>query len=363
MGLSGLLMKQARVYEVDLLRFLAALSVIFFHYAFRGYTADHLSNLPYPLLAPIAKYGYLGVELFFMISGFVILMTATHSSITDFIISRGTRLYPAFWIACTLSFLAITALGAPQFSANFSQYLGNLTLLGEFLGFTAIDGSYWSLFVEIRFYFLVLLLLALNKIRYAQALLVLWLFVSFLLEMMPIGLLRYIFITDYAAFFIAGATCFLIWAESFSVSKGLMLLSAWALSECEALNLLASMEDHYKTSFNHLAVIGIITAFFLIMFLVAKRWTGFCAHQRWLVLGAITYPLYLIHQNMGFIIFNQLYPSINPHLLFWGTILLMLVLSYIIYAVFEKPLAKKMRLFLERILNQAQISKSFSSTN
>lgn len=356
-------MKQQRVNEIDLLRFIAAISVVFFHYAFRGYAADNMSLMPYPSLAPIAKYGYLGVELFFMISGFVILMTATNSNVKGFIISRSTRLYPAFWVACSLTFLVTLLLGAPQFSATVPQYLGNLTMLSEFLGIPAIDGSYWSLFVEIRFYFLVLLLLMLKQIRYAQLILVLWLMISFVLEMMPVGILRYLFITDYAAFFIAGAVCFLIWSESFNWSKGLMLLTAWALAEYEALSILPSMEEHYKTHFNRLSIIGIITVFFLIMLLVAKRWTGFLARQRWLLLGAITYPLYLIHQNIGFMIFNQLYPSINPHLLFWGTILLMLLLSYLIYAVFEKPFAKKMRAFLERILKKPHITRSLSSSS
>ncbi|MDD5250387.1 MAG: hypothetical protein PHY45_15495, partial [Rhodocyclaceae bacterium] len=54
-----------RVNEIDLLRFVAALSVVFFHYSFRGYAADAMSVMPYPLLAPFSKYGYLGVELFF----------------------------------------------------------------------------------------------------------------------------------------------------------------------------------------------------------------------------------------------------------------------------------------------------------
>ncbi|WOO32781.1 acyltransferase family protein [Diaphorobacter limosus] len=69
-------MKNTRVNEIDLLRFFAALAVVFFHYSFRGYAADAMSIMPYPLLASLSKYGYLGVELFFMISGFVILMTA-----------------------------------------------------------------------------------------------------------------------------------------------------------------------------------------------------------------------------------------------------------------------------------------------
>lgn len=356
-------MKQPRVHEIDLLRFLAAFAVVFYHYAFRGYTADHLSSMPYPLLAPIAKYGYLGVELFFMISGFVILMSATHSNVKDFIISRSTRLYPAFWMACTLTFLATLALGPPQFSVSFPQYLGNMTLLGEFLNFTALDGSYWSLFVEIRFYFLVLLLLILNKMRDTQTLLILWLLVSFLLELMPIGLLRYLFITDYAAFFIAGATCFLIWAESFSVYKGLMFLSAWALSEYEVLSLLPAMEEHYQTQFNRLYVLSIITVFFVSMFLVAKHWTGGLAYKPWLVLGAITYPLYLIHQNIGFMLFNQLYPSINSHILFWGTILGMLIVSYLIYTGVEKHLAAKLRSLLERILKPSHLASALNRSN
>ncbi len=56
-----------RLNTIDLLRFAAAVLVVFYHYAFRGYAADGMSVMPYPLLAPIAKYGYLGVDLFFLI--------------------------------------------------------------------------------------------------------------------------------------------------------------------------------------------------------------------------------------------------------------------------------------------------------
>lgn len=357
---------QQRVNEIDLLRFIAALSVVFFHYAFRGYAADGLSTLPYPLLAPLAKYGYLGVELFFMISGFVILMTATNSNVKRFFISRTTRLYPAFWIACTLSFALTIWLGTPPFSASFSQYLINMTMLSEFLGIDSIDGSYWSLFIELRFYLLILVLLFIRKIHHAQTVLILWLIGSFLLELKPIGVLRSIFITDYAAFFIAGATCFLIWSESLSLAKLLLLLSTWALAEYEALTALPSMEEHYHTHFNRFTILGIVSTFFLALFMIAQRWTGWLAQQQWLVLGALTYPLYLIHQNIGYMLFNKLYPSLNPHLLFWGTIGLMLLLAYGIYVLFEKNLARSMRHLLEQALNlkkSIHITNSLSSSN
>jgi peptidoglycan/LPS O-acetylase OafA/YrhL len=72
------LKKQARhrLYHIDLLRFVAALYVVFYHYGFRGFAKDDMSVVQYQPLEGFSKYGYLGVDLFFIISGFVILMTA-----------------------------------------------------------------------------------------------------------------------------------------------------------------------------------------------------------------------------------------------------------------------------------------------
>jgi peptidoglycan/LPS O-acetylase OafA/YrhL len=133
-------MTTSRVNEIDLLRFISALSVVFFHYAFWGHTADAMSIMPYPLLASVSKYGWLGVLLFFMISGFVILMTAASGSLRGFVISRIVRLYPAFWACCTITFVAIVVLGTPRYSASVGQYLINMTMLSNFLYVEAIDG-------------------------------------------------------------------------------------------------------------------------------------------------------------------------------------------------------------------------------
>jgi len=72
---------KARLYELDLLRFIAAISVLLYHYTFMGYAensiqGDYTSPIEYPMLAPFSQYTYLGVNLFFMISGFVILLSA-----------------------------------------------------------------------------------------------------------------------------------------------------------------------------------------------------------------------------------------------------------------------------------------------
>ena len=68
-----------RFYEIDLLRFVAAFAVVLFHYTFRGAAGEAFTSVAYPELAGITKYGCLGVDLFFIISGFVILMTSRWS--------------------------------------------------------------------------------------------------------------------------------------------------------------------------------------------------------------------------------------------------------------------------------------------
>ena len=93
--------KPIRFYEIDLLRFSAALSVVFYHYTYCGYQAGHLSPISDPEWARITRYGWLGVQLFFLISGCVVLLSAQGKTVRQFVISRVTRLYPAFWVACT----------------------------------------------------------------------------------------------------------------------------------------------------------------------------------------------------------------------------------------------------------------------
>ena len=329
-------MTNTRVNEIDLLRFFAALLVVFFHYSFRGYAADAMSVMPYPLLAPFSKYGYLGVELFFMISGFVILMTASSGSLRGFVVSRFVRLYPTFWACCTITFAVIVAIGGTRYSASPSQYLINMTMLSDFVGVPAIDGAYWSLFVEMKFYALVAVILVIGRIHQAHIFLILWLIASVALEILPVGKLRYLLIVDSSAYFIAGATYYLIWSQGISLTRVGIVALSWSLALFQSINGLPRFEKHYNTNMSSFVVAGFITAFFFVMFLIASRRTGFWGRNRWMLAGALTYPLYLLHQNIGFMVFNVAYPTVNPHLLFWSTILGVIGAAYAVHIFVEK---------------------------
>lgn len=337
-----------RVNEIDLLRFVASMMVLLFHYAFRGMAADNMAAMNYPPLAPIFKYGHLGVQLFFLISGFVILMSAAGGSVRGFIVSRVIRLYPAFWAACTITYLVCITWGGPLYEASFKQYLINMTMISDYLHTPAIDGVYWSLSLEIRFYALITLLLLIRQIGRAEIFLFAWMLATLALEWHPIGKLRFLLISDYATFFIGGATIYLIWSKGLTIPRALMTLCSLILGVTQSIKGLDDIRRYYHTDMDPVITAMLVIGFYAVMLLVALRKTGALAGMRWVTIGALTYPLYLLHQNIGYIIFNHAHTHVNIHLIFWGTIALMLLGAWLIHKLIEQKAAPA----LKRVLNK-----------
>ena len=97
--------KSDRLVEIDALRGVAALAVVLFHYTTR------FTELFKPGTLPTISFpgGHYGVNLFFIISGFVIFMTLEKTARPlDFVVSRFSRLFPAYWAAIFLTFFHLT---------------------------------------------------------------------------------------------------------------------------------------------------------------------------------------------------------------------------------------------------------------
>ena len=102
--------KQGRLECVDSLRGIAATAVMLFHYTTRY---DQLFVQQQSLGFDV-PWGYPGVNLFFMISGFAIFMTLDKTRRPmDFVVSRFSRLFPSYWSAVLLTFFVVSACGLP----------------------------------------------------------------------------------------------------------------------------------------------------------------------------------------------------------------------------------------------------------
>ncbi|MGE5721544.1 MAG: acyltransferase family protein [Sphingomonadales bacterium] len=136
---------------LDLVRFFAALLVVGYHLGFWWWVSTNghggsLLGSDLAWLAPLAASGWVGVEIFFVLSGFVIAFSAEAKTARQFFESRALRLYPAAWICATITLPTIGIAGRS------GDYLRSLLLwpTGPW-----VSTVYWTLGVEICFYLLV----------------------------------------------------------------------------------------------------------------------------------------------------------------------------------------------------------------
>lgn len=347
-----------RFYEIDLLRFVAALSVVFYHYTYRGYGADNYSPIPFLELGKVTRYGYLGVELFFIISGYVILLSAQGKTVKQFFLSRVTRLYPAFWIACTLTFVVERIWGtgpadaqmASMLHAEWGNYFYNMTMLHEFLGITAVDGVYWSLTVEITFYFLIALLIGFKLMRHLNLFLVLWLLYSLWSGINNSTRFAYLFFPRLAPYFAAGMLFYLLQKpQNRTWQRYALLASAYLLAIRSGLHRAFEQTATFHSETSPVIVVTAITCFFLIFLLITFRKINFSRFNSLAWLGTLTYPLYLIHENIGFVGFYRL-QQLNKYVLLGGAVVIMIVVSHLIHVLVEKPFHKPLGKFIDKWL-------------
>jgi len=343
-------MSRKRMYHIDLLRFIAALYVLFFHYCFRGYLKDGLSTIQFTSLEGFSKYGYLGVDLFFIISGFVILMSAQNSDIIKFMISRFSRLYPAYWVCLLLTATVMLFFGPALQKLSVSDILLNLTMFHGFFGIPHVDGVYWSLIVELKFYIIIGIILLFQGIKHIKlfALLLLGiaimqLFFPFEDVSSPIKLLYFITFPNWSSYFIAGIFFFLLYKEGFKWYYLIAIFACYFTSLLYAFQHANNLALQFNREFNHVIVALFITIFYLVSYFISLDKLNIINKKYFLTLGVITYPLYLIHQNIGYVIITTFAPYLNKWVLLSLLIVFMLLLSLLIHKIIEKPLGNYFR--------------------
>jgi peptidoglycan/LPS O-acetylase OafA/YrhL len=352
---------RARFPELDLLRFLAACAVMLFHYTYLG-PQHHSWSGAFPLLGQIFKYGYMGVDVFFILSGFVILLTAYEKDAIAFTVARMVRLYPAYWICVTVTTYAIVLIGTGHDPIGVRQYVANLTMLHSFLGIKDVSGVYWTLAVELQFYFLIFLVLLTGQIRRLGGLLGLWLFASIILSLRePHGIAHFFLFPEWSSYFIAGAMLFLIHREGPSTYKVSVVAGCYILSTAYAIRLLPFGGEKLEPGFSAPVIASVLAvAYGTFLFISLRpRLTG--GSNPFYILGLITYPLYLLHQDLGLILLRSAPPQVNRVLLLCMVVAAMILLSWLVHVGPERWLALRLKSLLARPQNLMDSLKSVIS--
>ena len=342
--------RATRLGVLDGLRFLAALGVVAFH--FTGITPAWDGRAPEEI-APLARwaaYGSLGVPLFFVISGFVVLMTAWGRDVPHFVASRVGRLFPAYWAAVVIAMVFAFVLwpagavlnGQPP---SKSDALVNLTMLQGALGVRDLNGAFWTLWTEARFYLLIALLVLVGMTRRrVLAFAALWPVAGALAEQSDQQLLSTLLIADYAPYFAGGMLLYVLHRDGHD-------LGTWLLVGLQSLLALRFAMGEYPVSLplaTGWAVSGpvIAAASFACFGLVAlatltrlnRRGAG------WLTaLGALTYPVYLVHQQVGLYVVHLLHGRTSAWAVLAAALAPSLADAAVLHVLVERPCGLRLR--------------------
>lgn len=331
-----------RIATLDVLRLIAALAVVCFHYLFRGEIAADGHEQSYGSASGFAIYGYLGVNLFFLISGFVIAWSAEGRDFARFSLARFARLYPGFLVCMTISFAILFFAADQDFPVTATQYAANLFMFSPALGQPFMDGVYWSIILEIIFYGWVAIALFFGVFsRWKIGLLVGWLVVCAINEFwLGNGALRLLFVTEYGPLFVSGVLLHHIHVHGRTSETDALFTASFIMSTATMISDRNWMLEHYQLA---VPLIGLVIANIAIYALMigAIRYQARLAPSRLvLMLGGLTYPLYLLHQNVGYIAIDAVAPIMGS----WGAFVvvtgLMLIGSWAIWRFIETPSRK-----------------------
>ena len=291
--------------EIDFLRFVAITSVVIFHFTARRYEI-----LPYGYLVkgPPWNLGWVGVNLFFIISGYVVSHTLSKSyNARDFILKRVTRIYPALWLILPIVFLGQYFIPHSIFKDRSSlvNLLGSMTLippsvlnLQNIINFDWLTLVLWTLKIEMIFYILCYILFSFfsykNIIFYSVLIctltsILLIVTLNFNLNYVnPIEVVLKGLGFDYLPWFVLGMLFYE--QKVLKKSKHLMicLFSVFALT----ISVSKSNFSSYQ-----IAESAVIVLFILIVF--RKTNSKLIKLKIFQVLGFSSYEMYLIHQGLG----------------------------------------------------------------
>ncbi|WP_435858104.1 acyltransferase family protein [Streptomyces umbrinus] len=349
--------RENRLRALDGLRLVAALMVAAYHYGGRGGEVTQAwgtsAKAQFPTLHSWFAYGCLGVQVFFVISGFVICMSGWGRPLRSFFASRASRLLPSYWAAIIIVTVVFALPVVAYKTVSPSDTLVNLTMMQQPLGADRVLGVCWTLWAEVRFYALFALCVVMPGATRQRVIMFCagWTLAAVLTQAANEPLLDLVLMPEYAPFFIGGIGLYLVHRDRHDAYAWGIVIVSWLIGQNQAVRGLwhAPNPDFfsYRTSFG---IVLVVTFGFVAVAVIALGWLNW-ANWRWLtVAGALTYPFYLVHEHLGWVAIEAYHQTLGipAYATLPLTVLTMLALAWLLNRFVEDPLTPRMRKMLSK---------------
>jgi peptidoglycan/LPS O-acetylase OafA/YrhL len=329
-----------RIDFLDGLRGLAIIAVVLYHAYDRYVPVD--APGPHPF-----RFGFLGVSLFFLISGFVILLSLEKTkNYFTFLFHRWRRLFPAMLVASVLLFASAFWLRERPLGIPHTQdlipglFFVDPHILNFFFKnmFHSIEGSFWSLYVEVKFYIIfgaLFFFMGRNKALLGLVSLYLIYAITFFISLQIAEKLHKFLGLQSFCWFVGGCCMYLFYV---SRDPKYVLFSVLIIA-------LESVRMTFGFHFKFQCLANMVTLAIFIMPVYFENLRSIFANRILIFFGSISYPLYLIHENaivaLGIKLKAFFNGNIPAHLIPIIPIAGLVLIAFLI-AKFAEPALKKL---------------------
>ncbi|WP_091230770.1 acyltransferase [Microbacterium sp. 3J1] len=336
-----------RIEIVDMMRGLAALSVVVFHYFYNGIANGKIDSITQtPVLGEIARYGYLGVDVFFIISGFVIASSAVGKTARQFVVGRAVRLYPAFWVAMSITACFILVLGGSRITVTGWQFAANTTMVPQLFRQPFVDGAYWTLAYELAFYSMVFVIILARQGRRLDVIMCVWAIAMGAVSLVAPSLRSFPLLGGYFALFAIGAVISAIRRSGWSPLR----VAGLAGGVGAALPFQLGTGADRGLDIVIVAVIC-VGAYGIILATLSARVSALRLPGSRLA-GQLTYPLYLLHAYIGYLLISAFADEQNKVIVTLLVIGFVALLAYALHVVVERWMRPVWYPFFDRTIGR-----------
>lgn len=317
--------------KIDGLRGIAMIMIVSYHMFYR-YCQLFCDNAPKLLL--VDKWGVIGTTLFFLISGFFLAEYKT-TTLTDsirWILKKIFRLWPAYIVSITLCFIITNYFGLENRTVGITEYLLNAVFVNGFIGVKYVDSAHWYLTSIIACY-ICIACIKLVRVKRKSTMLFLWLILNaiFLLLYNKMGGIWSLFLFKLlgsydCAIVISGIAINWILKNKKRIDGYLLLLSGLV----------------YMTIFQSIMYAFVLLSSIIVLLIVLCTEIPYIDNHVLCWLGAISYSVYVSHQNIGFVLINKFVEWKGYYAPYMSLIIMVVVIAMgcIIYYLVEKPAQK-----------------------
>lgn len=303
---------------LDLLRFFAASAVLLYHFTASTRGREYWGSPSEQVFSAVndwSRYGWVAVQIFFVISGLVITTSASGRTVGAFCRSRFTRLYPAYWAAVGVTVI-LHSVWEPARGLSPLQSIANLTMVQGQVGVPNAQVVFWTLLVELKFYVLVAVTMGRGTLTYKKGLSIayVWPIAGVMLvwldghatnataKLITASLVGAA-VPAFAPFFALGIVIALGYARgpSWMVGFGVLINTVLCLQNISA----ATRETSDILDASLSGTVSQLAFVLVVMVLAASLWVRYRDGRFAYTLGALSYPLYLVHVEFGFFAIDQ----------------------------------------------------------